>query len=74
MTAVMGLDLFGHITEHYSTQWGFDPGSIPTYLGNSKGIPMGITMSTPTLTLEGNTQGGVGIKRRHLGLNFFFQQ
>ena len=24
-------------------------------LGNSKGIPMGITMSTPTLTLEGNT-------------------
>ena len=24
-------------------------------VGNSKGIPMGITMSTPTLTLEGNT-------------------
>ena len=27
----------------------------PMLLGNSKGIPMGITMSTPTLTLEGNT-------------------
>ena len=24
-------------------------------VGNSKGIPMGITMSIPTLTLEGNT-------------------
>ena len=31
-------------------------------LGNSKGIPMGITMSTPTLTLEGNTLQTHGYK------------
>jgi len=25
------MNLYGHIVEHYDSQWGFDPGSIPTY-------------------------------------------
>jgi len=31
MMAIMGMNLFSHITENYNAQWGFDPGSIPTY-------------------------------------------
>lgn len=31
MTAVFGMNLFGHLTEDYDPQWGYDPGSIPTY-------------------------------------------
>lgn len=32
-TAVLGMNLFGHIAECYDDDhsWGFDPGSIPTY-------------------------------------------
>jgi len=30
-TAIMGLNLYGHIAEHYNEQWGFDPGSVLTY-------------------------------------------
>jgi len=29
--AVIGMNLFGHIAEHHDSQWGFDPGSVPTY-------------------------------------------
>jgi len=25
------MNLFGHITEHYDSQWGFDPGSVPAH-------------------------------------------
>ena len=31
MTAVFGMNLFGHLAEDYDPQWGYDPGSIPTY-------------------------------------------
>jgi hypothetical protein len=33
MTAVMGMNLFGHIAECYDDDphWGFDPGSVPMY-------------------------------------------
>jgi len=31
MTAVMGMNLFSHIAESYDPQWGYDPGSVPTY-------------------------------------------
>jgi len=31
-TAVIGMNLFGHIAEDHDSQWGFDPGLIPTYL------------------------------------------
>ena len=31
MTAVFGMNLFGHLAEDYNPQWGYDPGSIPTY-------------------------------------------
>jgi hypothetical protein len=31
MTAVIGMNLFGHLSEYYDPQWGYDPGSIPTY-------------------------------------------
>ena len=31
MTAVFGMNLFGHLTEDYNPQWGYDPGSIPMY-------------------------------------------
>ena len=27
----MGMNLYSHIAEHYDSQWGYDPGSIPTY-------------------------------------------
>ena len=27
----MGMNLYGHIAEHYDSQWGYDPGSLPTY-------------------------------------------
>jgi hypothetical protein len=30
-TAVIGMNLFGHIAEDHDSQWGFDPGSMPTY-------------------------------------------
>jgi len=30
-TAIMTMNLYGHIAEHYDSQWGFDPGSIPMY-------------------------------------------
>ena len=29
-TAIMTMNLFGHIVEHYDSQWGFNPGSVPT--------------------------------------------
>ena len=31
MTAVMALNLFGHIDKSYDPEWGYDPGSIPMY-------------------------------------------
>jgi len=31
MMAVMGMNLFGHIGEDHDSQWGFDPGLMPTY-------------------------------------------
>jgi len=31
MMAVFGMNLFRHIAEHHDSQWGFDPGSIPTF-------------------------------------------
>ena len=30
-TAVIGMNLFGHIAKNPDSQWGFDPGSVPTY-------------------------------------------
>ena len=30
-TAVIDMNLFGHLAEHYNAQWGFDPSFIPTY-------------------------------------------
>ena len=31
LMAVFGMNLFGHLAEDYDPQWGYDPGSIPTY-------------------------------------------
>ena len=30
-TAIMNMNLYGHIAEHYTPRYGFDPGSKPTY-------------------------------------------
>jgi hypothetical protein len=40
MTAVIGMNLLGHLAEHYDPQWGYDPGSIPTF------PPVGITSAS----------------------------
>jgi len=43
MMVVMGMNLFGHLMEHYDPQWGYDPGSIPMY------APVIIPNSSPGL-------------------------
>jgi len=54
--AVIGMNLFGHIAEHHDSQWGFDPGSVPTYPPVSIRIPC-LKKSRP------GTSGGLGMVR-----------
>ena len=45
MVAVFGMNLFGHLAEDYNPQWGYDPGSIPTY-------PLAITLNSSPEELQ----------------------
>jgi len=52
----MGMNLFGHIVEHYDPEWGYDPESVPTYppVINNTSSPEELHMWNIWWTMEQN--------------------